>query len=789
MSLRTLDRKLIRELRDSAGASAAILMVIAAGVSVFVMALSTLGFLSHARDIYYDRYRMPDVFASLSRAPLHVADQIAQIPGVATVETRVVADVTLTVPGLQEPASGRLVSLPASGKPGLAAIHLVSGRLPDWDAADEVVAGQAFVEANRLPLGSSISGVLNGRLQRMRIVGVALSPEYIFQIGPGAFLPDDRRFGVFWTSRQHLEAAFDMEGAFNDVTLRLMRGAATQPVIVQLDRILEPYGGIGAYDRGDQVSARFLSDEIKQLRATGLIVPIIFLSVAAFLLNVVLARRIELQRASIATIKAFGYSGAEIAWHYLKFALLISVGGAVLGAGLGSWLAAGLFQLYAQFYRFPSFDFQPSAKVMLAGGLVSIVSGTAGAWIAVRRAIALQPAEAMRPAAPARFHRGWLDRLWRLLRLPPVAVMVLRRLRRRPVATGLSMLGIAFSVAVLLVSNFGIDAIEYMMNFQFSTAQRQDIQLTLQHASAPSSLHELRNIAGVIRVEPYRAVAVRLRHGPYERRTAVMGLSRSRQLYRLLDSAGRPIRLPPSGLVLSDKLAELLRIAPGQNLRVEVLEERRQHVDVPVVGIAKEFSGINAYMDRDALHRLLQEDQRLSGAYLSIDRRHQQRIYDTLQDIPRTAGVAIKQAALQSFRKTVQENQSKMQGFNYMFACVIALGVVYNMARITMTEQQRELATLRVIGFTRLEVSLMFLGELMLVTLAAIPLGWLIGTGLCYSMVKGFESEMYRIPLVISRQNLLASGAVTAVAALASGLVVRRSLDRLELVEVLKEHG
>lgn len=789
MSYRTLDRKLIRELRDSAGASAAILLVIAAGVSVFVMALSTLGFLSHTRDAYYDRYRMPDVFASLSRAPLHVAEQIAQIPGVATVQTRVVADVTLSVPGLQEPASGRLVSLPVSGTPGLAAIHLVSGRLPDWDAADEVVAGQAFVEANRLPLGSTISGVLNGRLQRMRIVGVALSPEYIFQIGPGAFLPDDRRFGVFWTSRQHLEAAFDMEGAFNDVTLRLMRGASIAPVIAHLDQILEPYGGIGSYDRSDQVSARFLDDEIKQLRATGLVVPIIFLSVAAFLLNVVLARRIELQRSSIATLKAFGYSGTEVAWHYLKFALLIAVAGGVLGAGLGSWLAAGLFQLYAQFYRFPAISFEPNPKVMLTGGLVSVLSGTVGAWIAVRRVIALQPAEAMRPAAPARFHRGWLDRLWVLLRLSPMMVMVLRRLRRRPVATGLSMLGIAFSVAVLLISNFGMDAIEYMMNFQFSIAQRQDIQLTFQHASAPEALHELRNIQGVIRVEPYRSVPVRLRSGPYDRRTVVIGLSGSRELYRLLDSSGQPVRVPPSGLVLSDKLAELLRVTPGQSLRMEVLEDRRQQMDVPVVGVAKEFSGINAYMDRSALHRRLQEDQRLSGAYLSIDTRYQQSIYDTLQDIPRTAGVAIKQAALQSFRKTAQENQSKMQGFNYLFACVIALGVVYNMARITMNEQQRELATLRVIGFTRLEVSLMFLGELMLVTLAAIPLGWLIGTGLCYSMVKGFESEMYRIPLVISRQNLLASAAVTAVAALASGLIVRRSLDQLDLVEVLKAHG
>jgi len=790
-----LNTKLLRELRESASASAAISIVIAAGVAIFVMALSTLTFLNDTRDAYYDRNRLADVFATVTRAPLHVQEQIALIDGVSRVETRVVAEITIQVPGLDEPATGRMVSLPGDRSreghwdAGLNAIHLVKGRLPDWDSADEVVASEAFFISNRLALGNTIRGILNGRFQEMRIVGVALSPEYVFQIRSGDFLPDDRRFGIFWTSRQHLEAAFDMKGAFNDVSLRLMHAVATRPVMKRLDQILTPYGGIGSYDRTEQLSARFLDDEIKQLRATGLIVPVIFLSVAAFLLNVVLARRIELQRESIATLIAFGYGGGEIAWHYLKYALLISAAGSVIGSALGTWLAHGLCEMYSNFFRFPTFSFYPNPRMMIIGSFISLASGTIGACAAVMRVMRLQPAEAMRPPSPAKYHHGMIDRFWVVIHLSPSAIMIIRRLRRRPITTTMSMIGIGFAVAVLLVSNFAVDAIDVMIDFQFSIAQRQDLQISFQHASAPSSEHELRNIDGVLAVETFRAIPVRISNDQYSRRTSILGLDGQRQLYRLLDSSGYPIRLSPRGIVLSDKLADLLQVSPGASVWVEVLEDRRQQVQVMVAGIATEYAGTNAYMDRESLHRLLQEDRRITGAFLSIDQSKRRSIYDAIEPIPRTAAVSIKTTSLQAIRQTIKENQAKMQFFNVAFASVIALGMVYNMARVTMAEQQRELATLRVIGFTQLEVSMMFLGELMLVTLFAIPLGWMIGIGLCYWTVKGFESELYRIPLVISRQNLVVSGLVTILASLVSGLIVRRSLDKINLVEVLKNHG
>jgi putative ABC transport system permease protein len=367
--------------------------------------------------------------------------------------------------------------------------------------------------------------------------------------------------------------------------------------------------------------------------------------------------------------------------------------------------------------------------------------------------------------------------------------MVLRRLRRRPITTGISMVGIGLATAVLMVSNFALDAIDAMIDFQFTVTQRQDIQVTFKYAVAPSAGDEIRNIDGVLSAEPFRAIAVRLNNGHLSHRTTILGLGQQRNLYRLMNSDSSAIQLPMAGIVLSDKLAKILDVSLGDAIFVQVLEDRRQNVKVSVTGITTEFSGTNAYMDRDALHRLLQEDRRISGAFLKIDRLNNLYVYDYLQRIPRTAALSIKSAALQSIRETIKKNQVIMQSFNTIFAAIIALGVVYNMARITMAEQESDLATLRVLGFTQLEVSLMFLGELMTVAVLAIPLGWIVGIGLCYSTVKGFESDLYRIPLVITNKNLLSSAAITLLSAIGSGLVVRRSLSQINLVEVLKSHG
>jgi putative ABC transport system permease protein len=782
-----IDRKLVRDLWQMRGQAAAIALVIACGVATFAMSLNTLGSLRRTRDAYYDRYRFADVFAQLERAPASLADRIANLPGVAEVQTRVARHVTLDVPGFPEPAVGRLIGVPERRAPGLNALHLRSGRYVEPGRDGEVLVGEAFAQAHGIGPGDSIKAVINGRLQRLRIVGVALSPEYVYQIREGDLLPDDRRFGVFWMGETGLAAAFDMQGAFNDVSLALTPDASEPEVIRLIDRLLAPYGGLGAYGRDDQRSHKFVTNELRELRGMALILPTIFLAVAAFLLHVVVSRLVGTQREQIAALKAFGYSNVEVGWHYLKLVLLLALAGVLLGTVVGARLGRDVTELYAKFFRFPVFEFRLDPAVLALALAISVTAAVAGTLAAVLRAAKLPPAEAMRPEPPASYRPTLVERAGLQRFLSPAARMVLRHLERQPVRTGLSLLGTALAVAVLILGSFTADSLDRAMESQFEVAQRQDVSVGLVEPSASDVLADVAHLPGVTALEPYRALPARVRSGHRSRRLAVMGLRPDARLYRVMDIARREVPLPPGGIVLSAKLAEVLRTGVGRTVRVEILEGRRPVRDVPVVALVDDFAGVSAYMDLAAANRLMEEGPLVSGAHLAADPSRIDALYAELKRTPRVAAVTIRRAAFDSFRRTIAENLLRMRLFNVAFASVIAFGVVYNAARITLSERSRELATLRVIGFHRSEISAILLGELAAVTLAAVPLGFVLGYALAAFVIHvGFDTELFRIPLVIDRSTYAFAAAVTLAAATVSGLVVRRRLDRLDLVAVLK---
>jgi putative ABC transport system permease protein len=781
-----LDRKLLRDLWHTKGQAIAICLVIACGVASFIMMLCTLDSLERSQQRYYDRYRFANVFATLKRAPNALTERIAEIPGVAHVQTRIVHEVNLDVPGLVEPAVGRLLSIPETHPPELNGLHLRSGRYIEPGRPGEVLVTESFAEANRLAPGDSIGAVINGRKESLRIVGVALSPEYILAVRSGDTWPDDRRFGVFWMGRRELEAAFDMEGGFNDLVLTLTPAASEPEVIRAVDALIERYGGLGAYGRDDQVSHRYLSDEIRGLRGSGLIIPIIFLSVAAFMLNVVLSRLIATQRGEIGTLKAFGYGRGEVAMHFLKLALLIVFAGAVLGIGFGGWLGRGLTAMYARFYRFPVFEFSFDLGVVLWGLIVSVVAAVLGVFGAVRGAVRLPPAEAMRPEPPAAYRPTVLER-WGFQRwMTQGTRMILRNLERRPLKAALSALGIAFAAAILVVGSFNEDSLNYMMDFQFKVVQRQNMSLAFVEPKADGVLHEIRNLPGVFRAEGFRALPVRLRSDHRARRLAIIGLEPDAELHRLMDESARPMAVPPDGLVVSATLARVLQVRPGETLRIEVLEGKRPVGVARVVAIIEEFAGVGAYMDIRALNRLAREGPSISGAHLMVDAARIETLYRTLKTTPGVASVTVKDAALESFRETVAENLLRLRVFTIIFASIIAVGVVYNTARISLSERTRELATLRVIGFRRAEISLILLGELGALVLAAIPVGLVIGYSMCGLVARAYDTELYRVPLVVERATFGFAAIVVLVAALVSGLIVRRRLDHLDLIAVLK---
>lgn len=782
----SLDRKLLRDLSQMKGQTFAIAIVIAAGVATFVNSRTIVYSLELTRSTFYERYRFADVFAKVKRAPDALADRLAEIPGVAQVETRIVELVTLDVPGLDEPAVGQLISLPVTRDSRLNKLYLRRGRQLTVGRDDEVLASEAFLIANHLEIGDSIAAIINGKRKELRVVGVAFSPEYVFQIKPGDMLPDPKHFGILWMEHEALSTAYDMDGAFNDIAIGLTHGTPVEQVIHRIDKLMEPYGCLGAFARKDQLSNMLLESDIQGLRTAGMIAPTIFLCVAAFLLNVVLTRLTSLQREQIAALKAFGYTNLQIAWHYMKFVLLITMAGGLIGTFGGMWLAHDFTKLFLRVYQYPELVFQVRPNVVANAILVAGGAAALGACGAIALAVRLPPAEAMRPEPPASYGPTILERIGLGRVVPNVARMVLRQLERHPVKTTFAILAISMSVAIVVVGNFMRNSVDEVIQTQFYDVQRYDLSLATVEPVSIDAIHELASLPGVYDVEPRRTVSVRLRHGNHARRLGLTGLPNAARLMRLKTKTGEFLDLPPDGLIISKKLASVLGVKAGEKVRVEVLQEKRPVVDVLVVDLLDDITGLNAYMDIEAVNRLMREGPQMSGAMITADAKAMPAIYHQLKETPHVASVSIRQASVDSFKNTVAKNMLHMRMINLTFAIIIALGVVYNGARISLSERSRELATLRVIGFTRREISTILLGEIGTVTLLGVPFGLIMGYWFAWTLTLFLDQEVFRFPFVISNSTYgLAAGTVLA-ASVASALLVRRKLDDLDLIAVLK---
>ena len=781
-----LDKKLWRELWGMRMQALAIAMVIISGVSIFIMSLSTLDSLHETRARYYRDYHFAHIFASLKRAPLSLSKRIEDIPGVDKVETRVVAYVNLAVTGFTDPISGHLLSLPENSRGLLNQIYLREGRLFEPGRDNEVLVSKEFAQAHDLRAGDKLQATINGRRKTLTIVGLAMSPEYIYQIAPGAMFPDYARYGVLWMARKPLATAYDMDGAFNNVTLTLSKGANEQDVIDRLDTILKPYGGTGAIARKDQLSNRFLSEELKQQQTIATVFPVIFFGVAAFLLNVVISRLINLQREQIAILKAFGYSDFAVGLHYTKLVLMIVAIGILGGTGAGIWMGHSLSNMYLGFYSFPFMDYVLKPQVILSAALISMSVAALGALYAVRKAARLAPAQAMQPELPAMYHATLVERLGLQRWFSQPTRMILRHIERRPLKSLLTMLGISLACGIVMISGFQKGAIDYMVKVQYNMSQREDLVVNYTEPTSLRSLYSLRGLQGVEHAEGFRVVPAILQFEHRSYRTTVNGIQPNGSLMRLLDTDLQTINLPPDGVILTDYLAELLHIKPGDLLTIEVLEGNRPTVQVPVAGIAKQYMGVNAYMQRATLNRLLKESYAISGAYLKVDKRYLRQVYSKLRDMPRIVGVVEHDSAIKSFYETLAQTILFFTFISAVLGASISFGVVYNSMRIALSERNRELASLRVLGFARGEVAYILLGELVLLTLVAIPLGLLIGYGLCAYLAFRFDSDLYRIPLQLDLNVYAFAALVVILSSIISGMMIWRNLAHLDMVAVLK---
>lgn len=778
--------KLLRDLRRLWAQALAIALVMAAGVATLILGVGAHKSLSETRAAYYEANRFADIFANVTRAPKSVTASIEALDGVAAVEPRIVKIALADVEGMAEPASVMMVSLPNDREPELNRLYLRQGRMPDAGSAQEAVISEGFAKAHGLRPGDNVGVLVNGASRRLTITGIALSPEFIYAIGPWDLMPDERRFGIVWLPEATLAAAYDLDGAFSNVIVKLMPGAGEGAIIDAMDAMLERYGGLGAYARKDQTSHAFLDAELQQLEAMSRVLPPIFLLVAAFLVNMTLTRLVALEREQIGLLKAIGYSSVSIALHYISFVTLIAAIGIAIGFVAGTWLGAGMARLYATFFNFPFLVFSRSPDIYAIAAVVTVLAAVTGAIRAVSKVAFLPPAVAMSPPAPVEYRRLFGGALELSRVFSQAQVMAARHLLRWPARTASSVLGIAFAVAILVGSLWSFGSIDRMIDITFIRTDRQHATINFTEAKPLPALYSVGNLPGVIKAEPYRAVMVKLRNGHRERRVALTGKPPGAELSRVLDLSLQPVSFPPSGLTLSSSLADILGVRVGDQVEVELMEGSRRTLVQGVAAINEGYLGLTAFMDLEALNAMLREGAMISGVHISMDENEMGAFFEAAKSTPAANFIALQRVSLQKFRETLAQNILIMVTVYLVLAAIIAFGVVYNFTRISLSEQGRELASLRVIGFTRGEVAGLLLSELAAIVLVAQPLGWLIGYGFAFAMVQGFSTELYRVPLVVNPSVYAWASIVVLTAATLSALIVRRRIDRLDMIAVLK---
>ncbi len=778
--MKSLDKKLFREINQMRFQAISIGLVIIAGITYMVGSLASYQSLLKARENFYANNRFAEGFVYLNRAPNFVLKEISELKGIDFAESRISREVVLDFPSEIFPSAAQLVSLTEN----LNQINIRTGRLPN--TSDEVIISENFAKANHLTQGDFLIAIINGKRTKLMITGSALSPEFVYVFRPGSLMPDDKHYGILWMKRDAIETALNMKGNFNQVLFNfsLTKEGEKNSTLKEIDNVLRPFGGIGANVRNKLPSDSFLRDEFKQLKTTAIFLPVIFLGVAAFLLHIITSRLISKEREQIATLKALGYSNLTICLHYFKFISLITFTSSAFGVGLGFYLGVTFTNLYGMYYHFPNLTPSFPISLVLLGLLIGLLSGMFGSFSSLLSVVKLDPATAMRPPAPDSFRFFWFETL--IPKLKTRTRMIIRNLLKRPIRTSFTILGLSMSVMIMVLGSSIQDTVRELLQTQFENIQRESFTLVFHGIVPENTIYNLSNADGVLEVEGMRVVPIRMKNRNIAKESVLYGMTPNSQLRRNLNKNLEPIALPLDGILLNETLAEKINIKAGEKLRIEILEGNRPELDIPVVALVSEYLGQGLYMDRSKLNELLYEGRVINQTFLRIDPSSEIQFTETMKQSPKVAGINSKSAMLKAFQDIMQRTMQSTSIFITIFTAIISVGVVFNTAMISLSEKTYELGSLRILGFTMREVFEILLFELSLLVIISLPIGCAFGLYLSNLMVNINDTEGFRMSAKITSSTYLTAITLTLITTLVSFLIIYRKLKTMDLLSVLK---
>ncbi|MFZ5639380.1 MAG: FtsX-like permease family protein [Bacillota bacterium] len=780
-------RKLWRDIRGNYGAYLACISVLVIGLMLFVSMTLMLESLTGRRDDYYREHSFADGFAKIAGGPAGLADDIGRVPGVRRVVGRIVQDVLVNRTSGEETTTLRLVSFKSENQP-VNRFKLEQGKVPT-DRERGMLVSPAFLEANGYRVGDRVPLIFQGREISFTITGTAKSPEYIYEIPGGQTLtPDPKAFGTAFVPYSTLAPLVGMDGRINELSFTLHNGVDFSRVKRPVSRILEHYGLEQVYPRKDQLSASMLDQEITQLKGSATTTPVIFLFVAASILYIMLRRMVEQQRGQIGILKAFGFSNREIMQHYLGYAFLIGALGGLGGSLAGTWFSYVLASLYQQYYNIPNLTGKVSLSYLAAGTLLSLAFSLIAGYQGCKGVLALNPSEAMRPPAPKGGGRTLVERvrvLWQLLSTQ--TKMAVRNVFRSRQRTILAILGVASAFSMMVASRAMFDATYFFIDFQYERVEKYDLKVSLQKpVDKTAGVTAGKHLDGVTGAEPVLEVPVTMSNRWLEKNVSVMGLPEKTTLYRLLTDTGKEVALPSDGLVVSGQLAKMLDIKIGDKVTVKpFLADRQEHL-VTVKKIIPQYVGLGAYMEIDALSRLLNAPPVASAVFLKVDKDKIAGVRKELQGGRNVAGIYDKTKLKAQFEE-LMESSNTSQYILLGFAFVTGFAIVYNVNLISLSERERELATLMVLGMTEREIGRILIAEQVLLGILAIVFGIPMSYGMLYAIINASGSEIFNMPLVVEPMSITVAILGTVLFLVAAQWRTKGKIGRLSMLDVLKQ--
>ena len=779
--MKKLDLRLLRMIKNTKGQFISITIIIAAALCIYVLFNMTSVNIRDSINYYYDLTNINDIHVQLIKIPQGTLRELRNIEGVKEVQGRISFDVPLRVQNKEEKVSIRMITLTDEGEK-INKLYYLSGNSVNMGSNDVILLEQ-FAKARGIKPGDVITPYINGREHKLNISGVAASPEFIYLMeNDQSLLPANEKFGVAYVSEAFAQSVYGYRGSYNELLITVEDGSRIDDVVEIIEKKLDKYGVKRIIKLEDQLSNNVLIQKMDGIDQMAAAIPVLFLTVAAIIISIMLSRIVNNDRMAIGVLKAMGYGNIRVLSHYTKYSLSIGLVGAILGILGGLLLSVPFSNVFIVYFNIPLMKtdiyYGYMIKAIVLTSIFCIGSGLFGA----KSVINIMPADSLRPEAPKSGKRILLERIeWVWHSLSFSWKMVIRNIARTKRRFALLVLGLALTYAINTVPLFEGIAIPEMFNLQYGKYQKMDYSIDFSHPMNKSVMVDLKKLIDVDHMEAKVEYPFKLTNGWRERNVFVIGVPHNTSLYEFRDSNQRVVYLKPNSILIAKALSKTLSIKQGDTLTIKNFLPGKKDIEVEVGGVIEQYMGINAYMDIETMERLMVERDLITGVTLTS----KDHIKDKLKDIKNISSVnssADMKSAFFDYLDTIVL-ATKLY---LLFGGILGFAIVYNSTIVGISERSMEFASLRILGFDKNDIFWMITRENFLMTVAAIFVGIPIGMGMIKGFAESFSSEVITFPVLMDTEIFITAAIATIFFVFIAQLAAYKKIHDLNFIDALK---